>query len=198
MVAPAPARTYSGGPMGRTTGVPYSSLTHTQILEQVGNAGPPQRPDMEEGRRQYNADVEAWHTTFGQLSPSLEQPYPLKPGSAPIGSGECYGCGFVTDPPHTGNSCATPVALQPHETRWRQLVGGMLRRAALPRANPAPVQYVWPGSPMPQSAPPELPVPIYWTAAIGENAPTEGEHDYGLTANWWEQGNFQGPPSRMD
>ncbi|KIK25790.1 hypothetical protein PISMIDRAFT_47341, partial [Pisolithus microcarpus 441] len=56
-------------------------LTRSQILEKA--LAVPQRPNTEMGRRLYEADVETWHRNFGtEAYPSLERPYPLKPGTA--------------------------------------------------------------------------------------------------------------------
>ena len=86
-----------------------------------------------------------WHRTYGgNATPSLEQPYPLKPGTVILGSGKCFICGMVTDLPHIGGTCQATEPLQPLESRWRQLVAGMLRRATFPRPPVSQVQYVWP------------------------------------------------------
>ncbi|KAI5995000.1 hypothetical protein EDD15DRAFT_2365904 [Pisolithus albus] len=120
-------------------------LTRAQILEKASAL--PHRANNEAGRRLYEADVTAWHRAFGEgTMPSLERPYPLKPGTTAIGSGECFTCGVVTEPPHVGNTCTAKETLRPHETRWRQLVAGMLRRAAQSRSSPVAVQYVWPST----------------------------------------------------
>lgn len=115
--------------INRNVVVPRVPLTRAQILEKVSAL--PQRANTEVGRRLYEADVAVWHRTFGEgTAPALERPYPLKPGTTAVGSGECFSCGLVTDPPHVGSTCTTKETLRPHETRWRQLVAGMLRRAA--------------------------------------------------------------------
>lgn len=126
--------------------VPYVwQLTCTQIMERANVL--PHRANTEAGRRQYEQDIKAWHAAHGQNPPSLERPYPLKPGTAPLGSGECFACGEVTDPNHTATLCTAGAALRPHETRWRALISSMLRRAATANSAataPIPVQVVWP------------------------------------------------------
>ncbi|KIJ10422.1 hypothetical protein PAXINDRAFT_157639 [Paxillus involutus ATCC 200175] len=141
-------------------------LSRSQILEKANAI--PQRPSTEIGKRVYETDVNLWHQTHGNAPPSLERPYPIKPGTAQAGSGECFGCGMVTDPPHMGYTCSATEPLRSHETRWRQLIANMLRRTTSMRPPPAPVQYVWP-SPQPQhnyhQAPP---FPVYTVAPAGE------------------------------
>lgn len=88
---------------------PYTPLTRAQILERAASI--PQRPNTEAGKRQYEQDVEMWHAMHGQTSPSIERPYPLKPGTALLGSGECFGCGIVTEPSHTAGTCTATESL---------------------------------------------------------------------------------------
>ncbi|KAI5998600.1 hypothetical protein EDD15DRAFT_2363410 [Pisolithus albus] len=127
----------------RGMAIPRVPLTRAQVLEKARAV--PHRPSTEQGRRLYEMDVQAWHRAFGEETmPSLERPYPLKPGTAVAGSGECFSCGMVTEPPHMGNTCAAKEMLQLHETRWRQLVASMLRRTTQVRVGPIPVQYAWP------------------------------------------------------
>ncbi|KAF8437268.1 hypothetical protein L210DRAFT_3353503, partial [Boletus edulis BED1] len=53
-----------------------------------------QRPNSGEGKQQYKADIDAWHTAHGaDAMVSLSQPYPITPGTALPGSGECFECG---------------------------------------------------------------------------------------------------------
>ncbi|KAI6016336.1 hypothetical protein PISMIDRAFT_29233 [Pisolithus microcarpus 441] len=103
-------------------------LTRLQILKKVNAIL--HRPNTEAGRCQYKADIEVWHKTHGyNAPPSLERPYPLKPGTVAAGTGECFMCGLITEPPHVGSMCTANETLHPHETHWRQLIAGMLHRA---------------------------------------------------------------------
>ena len=121
---------------------PHIPLSRVQIVERV--SGIPQRSNTDEGRWLWEVDVDAWHHTHGRdASPSLERPYPLKLGTAVLGSGECFSCGMVTDPPHISGTCQAAEQLRPLESCWRQLVAGMLRRATLPRPPTSQVQYIW-------------------------------------------------------
>ncbi|KAG2141360.1 hypothetical protein DEU56DRAFT_911467 [Suillus clintonianus] len=141
----APALSVRGGFNMRGTPFTRTQLTRTQILEKLSAV--PQRSNTETGVRQYEADVELWHRTHGTEGfPTIERPYPLRPGTAILGSGECYNCGMVTEPPHVGAQCIVQEPLKPQEARWRQQVAGLLRRTASPMNRPGyavtPVQYV--------------------------------------------------------
>ena len=123
-------------------------LTKELVLERIMMI--PQRPTSNEGKQQYKADIEAWHNTHGvNATPALTRPYPITPGTALPGSGECFDCGTVTEPRHMSGNCDNKTRLPPLETKWRQIVTGTLRRIAQPRVQPTPIQYVW-SAPQPQ------------------------------------------------
>jgi hypothetical protein len=126
---------------------PHTPLTRAQILERTTLV--PQRPNTEAGMRQYEADVDLWHRTYGiDGMTTLDQPYPLRPGTALVGSGECYNCGMVMELTHLSSQCTVSSLLRPHETKWRQQVTGMLQHAMLQQgawsSYGTPVQYVTP------------------------------------------------------
>ncbi|KAI5984749.1 hypothetical protein EDD15DRAFT_2374870 [Pisolithus albus] len=130
------------GPWNRGAGPGRAPLTRNQIFEKA--MAVPQRPNTEAGRRMYEVDVETWHRNFGtEAFPSLERPYPLKPGTATVGSGECFNCGVVTEPLHIGSTCTSTEPIRQQESRWRGLVASMLRRTMQARP-PASAQYTWP------------------------------------------------------
>ncbi|KAG1795829.1 hypothetical protein EV424DRAFT_1353400 [Suillus variegatus] len=125
------------------------TLTRAQIMEKLNTL--PQRQATEAGRRQYEADVDAWHRMHGtEGTPSLERPYPLRPGTAVVGSGECYTCGMITEPMHLSSQCVATETLRPQESRWRQYIAAMLRRAA-PAQAPAQTYTVSPAQYTPQA-----------------------------------------------
>ena len=109
---------YSAPGLGQGSWLPKRPpLTRESILERVTVI--PQRPASNEGKQQYQADVDAWHTTHGREAiPSLSQPYPITPGTALPGSGECFDYGIVTEPRHMSGGCDTKNRLPPLETRW--------------------------------------------------------------------------------
>jgi hypothetical protein len=114
----------------RGTFPPCTPLTRAQILERTVLV--PQRPNTEAGMRQYKADIDLWHRTYStDRMTTLDQPYPLRPGTALVGSGECYNCGMVTEPTHLSSQCTVSSLLRPHETKWCQQVAGMLWHAML-------------------------------------------------------------------
>ena len=120
-----------GTPQGHSAspyrGPPSSqiSLSCAQIIKCVSNIL--QQPNTEEGKWLWKTDVEMWHRTYGgNATPSLERLYPLKQGTAILGSGECFVCGMVTNSPHIGGTCQATEPLQPLESKWRQLMAGML------------------------------------------------------------------------
>lgn len=93
---------------------------------------------MEAGRRQYKVDVELWHRMHGAEGfPTLEKPYPLRPETVVLESGECYSCGMVVEPLHVSTQCIAQDPLRPQELRWRQQVTGLMRRTASPMNRPS-------------------------------------------------------------
>ena len=53
----------------------------------------PHHPDMEAGRQAHQAQQADWAKTHGLKAMVTEStPYPLRPGTLPVGSGECFTC----------------------------------------------------------------------------------------------------------
>ncbi|KAG6826890.1 hypothetical protein H0H92_014010 [Tricholoma furcatifolium] len=72
--------------------------------------------------------VTQWHANnAGMNSATEDRPYPLTPGTAPIGSGECGGCGMMG---HFESNCTSPTCLPMVETCWRRKVNAIKRGAA--------------------------------------------------------------------
>lgn len=91
-------------------------------------------PDTVEGRASHKAQQDEWAKTHGELAWVTEStPYPLRPGTAPVGSNECFACGMVG---HTRPSCTVPKErqLRKQESQWRFICGKVLRE---------PVQMRW-------------------------------------------------------
>ena len=56
----------------------------------------PQHHDTEAGRRAHQGQQAEWMRSNGPGTRITEAtPYPLRPGTAPINSGECFTCGFT-------------------------------------------------------------------------------------------------------
>ncbi|KAG2129030.1 hypothetical protein DEU56DRAFT_915345 [Suillus clintonianus] len=109
-------------------------------------------PDSESGRTAYSQQVKEWHEKHGaDTMPHTGRPYHLKPGSAPLGSRECFTCGMITVPSHQAASCPNAPMI-PQETKWREIVSGLVGRAIRGQNQPATpstaVQYIS-SAPMP-------------------------------------------------
>ncbi|KIM56849.1 hypothetical protein SCLCIDRAFT_17106 [Scleroderma citrinum Foug A] len=132
----------------------------------------------------------AWHRTYGSdTTPSLKRPYPLKPGMAALGSGECFVCRMVTDLPHIGGVCQAAEPLKPLESRWRQLVAGMLRRAMSPRPPVSQVQYVWPMTQLHPAVSMLAPVLVHAVGAYEDDTSTGDNYGFkgdGYTEVPWD------------
>ncbi|KAG1777133.1 hypothetical protein EV702DRAFT_1045527 [Suillus placidus] len=131
-----PTRARGGSPADRArVAVQYASIIH--------------HPDMEAGKQAYNQQVQDWHTQHGtEAVPNSQRPYPLKPGTSPIGSRQCFNCGIATAPPHQAYDCSN-TPLPPQETKWRETISRLVSRtltsAPMP-STPKNVQFVTPAT----------------------------------------------------
>ncbi|TFY74870.1 hypothetical protein EWM64_g9141, partial [Hericium alpestre] len=120
-----------------TPGPPVNVSTppRREAVRQAMNALP-HHPDTDAGRVAYQAQLTRFTETHG-FSPYITErtPVPLRPGTDPLCSGECWACGLQG---HRGDGCkAAPQALVPDvERKWRSYCQRMMREPA-PR-----VQYV--------------------------------------------------------
>ena len=89
----------------------------------------PQHPDTEAGRKAHQAQQADWMTTHGPGTRITEStPYPLRPGTAPINSGECFTCGFTGHMGRRdGSTCEGRRSLHPNEQAWRSIFSRILR-----------------------------------------------------------------------
>jgi len=79
----------------------------------------PQHANTAAGLVLYNVQVVAWNKTNpGRLKANEYCPYPLTPGTAALGSNECFGCGHVG---HRATDCPNPNSIPQHERGWRAI-----------------------------------------------------------------------------
>jgi hypothetical protein len=90
----------------------------------------PHHPDTESGRQAHRAQQADWVKTHGTSTFVTEStPYPLRPGTLPVGSGECFTCGFSGHlGRRDGSTCGGNRALHPHEQTWRAICSRILRQ----------------------------------------------------------------------
>ena len=86
----------------------------------------PQHPDTAEGRNAYQLQVTAWHTTNPNRKPDEQHPYPLTPGTPPVGSQECWECGQFGH--MQGAPVCTGAVLPEPECDWHRVAGFITRQ----------------------------------------------------------------------
>lgn len=86
-------------------------------------------PDTEAGRKAHQAQQADWAKIHGPNAIVTEStPYPLRPGTCPVGSGECFTCGFSGHMGRRdGSTCGGVRALHIHEQTWRAICSRILR-----------------------------------------------------------------------
>ena len=89
----------------------------------------PHHPDTPAGRQAHQAQQTEWVRIHGYGTKVTEKtPYPLRPGTAPANSGECFTCGYVGHyGSRTGENCQGQRALHPNEQLWRAICSRILR-----------------------------------------------------------------------
>ena len=90
----------------------------------------PHHPDTDAGRQAHRAQQADWAKTHGIGALVTEStPYPLRPGTLPVGSNECFTCGFTGHMgQRDGSTCGSNKALHPHEQTWRAICSRILRQ----------------------------------------------------------------------
>jgi hypothetical protein len=99
----------------------------------------PHHPDTLDGRRAHQAQQAEWVRNYGFGTKVTEKtPYPLRPGTAPVNSGECFTCG---KPGHlgtrTGETCIAlgHRVLHPNEQQWRVICARILKEPKVTTTN---------------------------------------------------------------
>lgn len=90
----------------------------------------PHHPVSEAGRKAHQAQQADWIKAHGLNAVVTEStPYPLRPGTSSVGSGECFTCGFQGHMGRRdGSTCGGNRALHPHEQTWRAICSRILRQ----------------------------------------------------------------------
>lgn len=95
---------------------------------------PANTPD---GQNEYQRQVAEWERQHGPNAfVTIHTPYPLRPGTLPVGSNECWNCGTSG---HRGDECevlSRPELMNIRERDWRRLCARYLPRRT-------PVRYVY-------------------------------------------------------
>ena len=91
----------------------------------------PQHPDTQAGHQAHQAQQADWMRTYGYGTKVTEKtPYPLRPGTAPVNSGECFTC---CQPGHVGACSGVDCealgfrTLQANEQLWRVICSRVLK-----------------------------------------------------------------------
>ncbi|KAJ7209816.1 hypothetical protein B0H12DRAFT_1278866 [Mycena haematopus] len=125
-----PFQNAGGGGRGNLFGAPRAVYPPQRriLLEAIGRIT--HHPDTEAGRRAHGDQQQEWFRTHGNVAISVNTPYPLRPGRAPVNSGECFRCGFLG---HTNyqRRCEAPPdqCLSPREQQWRRVASQALKEA---------------------------------------------------------------------
>ena len=87
----------------------------------------PQHPDTTEGHTQHRAQCAAWHTANPTSKPDERHPYPLTPGTSPVGSFECWSCGQRGHRQGAGQGICPGDQLPEPERDWRRIASFITR-----------------------------------------------------------------------
>ncbi|KIJ95436.1 hypothetical protein K443DRAFT_683019 [Laccaria amethystina LaAM-08-1] len=126
-----PATTNSQGPPQQFRG---PQRTDTEKLAIIGRILPP-HPDTAAGWAAYEAEIAAWNRNGYGRAVYETRPYPLTPGTSPVASGECFGCGKTG---HSSSACTANTRIPEVERVWRQKANSIRAgaNAASRNANP--------------------------------------------------------------
>ncbi|KAJ7114885.1 hypothetical protein C8R44DRAFT_880945 [Mycena epipterygia] len=134
MTASSPARARADPvrrtlfPVANTAAKPAQRYRPDQERLQMIRAAPVTiHPRTPAGQAAYAQQITAYTQAHGAGKPSEDRPYPLTPGTAAVGSGECHQCGQIG---HFFDKCTVAAERRVPETelRWRQIVQSIITR----------------------------------------------------------------------
>jgi hypothetical protein len=105
---------------------PQPNTPELQVRVRASVMAMTQHPDMPEGRLAHKEQQLEWARKHGATTWVTEDmPYPLRPGTMPVCSGECYRCGTLG---HRAMECPTPKENQliQKEQAWRSICARVL------------------------------------------------------------------------
>lgn len=111
----------------KNTRPPPTQADRTALLSRLQKY--PHHPDTEAGRQAHQAQQAEWVKTHGLTAYVTETtPYPLRPGTCPINSGECFTCGFLGHlGRRDGSTCGGNRPLNAREQAWRAICSRILK-----------------------------------------------------------------------
>ena len=126
--------TSSGGGQGNLFCQPPPPITNAncEALQQ-SLAYYPLQPNTTEGNNAWLGQVRDWRAKHGEGPVTAATGFPLRPGGAAPGSGECFGCGMVGHRRDSGLCNTDPI--NPCERTFRTICGRILRSAPAAQVN---------------------------------------------------------------
>ncbi|KAG1734563.1 hypothetical protein EDD22DRAFT_787862, partial [Suillus occidentalis] len=130
--------TYSRQPATAAASQPFVATEELKTSVRQLVASMPHHPDTPAGNAAYGSQLAQWNAKWGEATRvTHETGYPLKPGTAAIGSSECFACGTHG---HNGRNCQLPLdhaeRLTRKEAAWRAIVSRVLGAFNRNRATP--------------------------------------------------------------
>ena len=122
------------GPSQQYRGLQCTDAEKLTIIARI----PPPHPDTPNGWAAYNTEIATWNSNNYRWTAYETRPYPLTPGTSPVASGECFGCGKTG---HSSAVCTAATRIPEIERAWRQKANSIragtntASRAANPNIN---------------------------------------------------------------